>query len=307
MLELRDAWLLELFVAVVEGGSMSAAAKAKHMATPTVSESIAKLEGLVGDDLLVRTPSGCHPTDRGAEVLHSAYALIGEADRHLDTINQTTGKPFRVGSTFGAHNSHLAHLSERFDISLRGVSISIDDPAKALIDEKVDAGLVMGPTRHDQQLKRFYVFTEPRVALFSSHLVHPYTEEVPLEFLDRLIWPALPADADHLYLAPWICADIRPGPPPRQGAAVADLLAIRDWMESTRAHEIVVATTPRLAKSFADFKGLVTLPIAGVPGWDVDIIAKPSNDRKVREVAQLLRENPPRDAYVDESKAVDLD
>ncbi len=307
MLELRDTWLLEVFVAVVEGGSMSAAAKTKHMSTPTVSESIAKLENLVGESLLVRTSNGCHPTERGSQVLAAAYGLIGDVNRHLATINRPTTKPLRVGSTFGVHNSHLARLSERSDITLLGVSIPISDPGQVVVDDGVDVGLVMGPTRHDGNLCRYYAFTEPRIAVFSRHLIEPEARSVSLEFLDQLIWPSMPADADHVYLGPWICADIRRGPPPRQGAAVADLLAIRDWMESTRDHEKMIVTTPRLAKSFADFKGLATLPIADVPGWDVDVIAKPLNADKARELARLLRDNPPRDAYIDETKLTPLD
>lgn len=307
MLELRDTWLLDVFVAVVEGGSMSAAAKSKHMATPTVSESIAKLESLVGEDLLVRTSSGCHPTDRGNQVLRAAYGLIGDVNRHLAEINRSSVRPFKVGSTFGVHNSHLARLSEHPGVDLHGVSISIRNPARAVLDDVVDAGLVMGPTSHDQNLCRFYAFTEPRVGVFSRHLVEPEVKEVSLEFLDRLIWPSVPADADPVYMAPWLCADIRRGPPPRQGAAVADLLAIRDWMESARRHEMVIATTPRLAKAFADFKGLAVLPIADVPGWDVDLLTKPSNALEARDVARLLRANPPRGAYIDNSKLTPLD
>lgn len=98
MLDLRDIWLLDVFVAVVEGGSMSAAAKSKNIATPTVSEAMSKLESLVGYDLLVRTPTGCHPTDRGSSVLVSAYRLLDDVSRHLADVNQPVSRPFRVGS-----------------------------------------------------------------------------------------------------------------------------------------------------------------------------------------------------------------
>lgn len=303
MLDLREAWLLEVFVAVVETGSMSAAAKSKHIATATVSDSISRLESLVGGEkLLYRNSSGSLPTDRGQEVLQVAYQLIADVGGHLDVINRCAARDFRVGSTFGIHNSHMTKLSELSNVKMHGVSISIRDPGRDIVDNTVDAGLLMGPTRHDQSLWRYYAFTEPRVAVFSRHLANGHRDGVSLDFLDQLTWPSLPADADRNYLLPWICADVRRGPPAKQGAAVADLMAIRDWMESARMHDMVIATTPRLARSFANFEGLITLPIEDVSGWDVDVVAKPANAERAQALARLLRQHPPRDTYVDESK-----
>ena len=197
-------------VAVVEGGSMSAAAKTKHMSTPTVSESIAKLESLVGETLLVRTSNGCHPTERGSQVMAAAYGLIGEVNRHLATINRPATRPLRVGSTFGVHNSHLARLSERLEIKLVGVSIPISDPGQVVVDDEISTSAWSWHRPTPMGIcDEFYAFTKPRVAVFSRHLMEPEAQSVSLEFLDQLIWPSMPADADHVYLGPWLCTDIR--------------------------------------------------------------------------------------------------
>ena len=56
---------LEAFVAVVDQGSFSRAAKTLYLTQPTVSTHIATLERKLGIKLLVRTTKEIYPSDAG--------------------------------------------------------------------------------------------------------------------------------------------------------------------------------------------------------------------------------------------------
>ncbi|MFE5342369.1 LysR family transcriptional regulator [Isoptericola sp. NPDC056578] len=76
-MELRH---LRYFTAVVEAGSITAAAARLHLSQPPLSVAISKLEADVGVPLLVRTPRGVEPTSAGRYLLDAASRVLGEVD-----------------------------------------------------------------------------------------------------------------------------------------------------------------------------------------------------------------------------------
>jgi DNA-binding transcriptional LysR family regulator len=75
------------FVAVYRSGSISAAAKARHLTQPAVSQQIAALEALVGVPLFQRTPRGVVPTRRG----QSLYTQVFDALDKLERVSRSLG------------------------------------------------------------------------------------------------------------------------------------------------------------------------------------------------------------------------
>ncbi len=71
------------FLAVYRAGSVSEAARARHLTQPAVSQQLAALESAVGVPLFVRTPKGMKPTARGD-------ALYGEVFGALDRLEQVS-------------------------------------------------------------------------------------------------------------------------------------------------------------------------------------------------------------------------
>ena len=71
------------FMAVYRTGSVSGAARVRHLTQPAVSQQLAALEGAVGAPLFVRTPKGMRPTPRGK-------ALYGEVFDALDRLEQVS-------------------------------------------------------------------------------------------------------------------------------------------------------------------------------------------------------------------------
>lgn len=75
-----DPFDLRLFDAVVELGSIAAAAKAVHLSGAAASERIRALEHALGVALLVRSKRGARPTDAGRALQRHAGRVLRELD-----------------------------------------------------------------------------------------------------------------------------------------------------------------------------------------------------------------------------------
>jgi DNA-binding transcriptional LysR family regulator len=73
MMNLRE---LRAFVAVVEEGAISAAARRLHVSQPTLSHTINVLERELGLKLVVRTNTGVEATEAGMALLREADATL---------------------------------------------------------------------------------------------------------------------------------------------------------------------------------------------------------------------------------------
>ncbi|GAB3161810.1 LysR family transcriptional regulator [Myceligenerans halotolerans] len=87
-MELRQ---LRYFTAVVEAGSLTAAAEVLRISQPPLSVAIAKLEREVGVPLLVRTSRGVEPTSAGSY-------LLGAGTRVLDDVDEIAAALHRFGA-----------------------------------------------------------------------------------------------------------------------------------------------------------------------------------------------------------------
>ena len=67
---------LEYFVAVVEHGSVTAAAHALHIAQPSLSQALRSLERELGIELFHRLPRGMRPTPAGEELIRPARQVL---------------------------------------------------------------------------------------------------------------------------------------------------------------------------------------------------------------------------------------
>ncbi|GAA3801881.1 LysR family transcriptional regulator [Streptomyces chiangmaiensis] len=83
-MELRE---LQAFVAIVEEGGMSAAARRLHITQPALSQTVSALERRLGVKLLIRDNSGASPTDAGTTLLAEARALLARHDQAVRALN----------------------------------------------------------------------------------------------------------------------------------------------------------------------------------------------------------------------------
>lgn len=71
---------MQTFVAVVESGSFSAAARVLAIGQPAVSKSVGQLEEVLGTRLLLRSARGLVPTEAGIRYYERARRVIEEAE-----------------------------------------------------------------------------------------------------------------------------------------------------------------------------------------------------------------------------------
>jgi DNA-binding transcriptional LysR family regulator len=81
--ELRE---MRAFVAVVEEGSLSAAARKLHVSQPALSQTMTALERQVGVPLLTRRSTGVQATEAGMTLLSEARAVLARHDQALAAL-----------------------------------------------------------------------------------------------------------------------------------------------------------------------------------------------------------------------------
>lgn len=111
---------LRTLLAVADLGSFAAAAKALHLAPPTVTLHVAQLEDRLGARLLTRAPAGVTPTTAGSLLIERARRLLVEADDLLHVVRRQIaerGGRVRLGAATGA----LAHLLPQ---ALHGLAVT---------------------------------------------------------------------------------------------------------------------------------------------------------------------------------------
>ncbi|GAA1626694.1 LysR family transcriptional regulator [Leucobacter chromiireducens] len=85
---MMDLRALRYFVAVVEAGSLTAAAQGLRLSQPSLSVAISRLETEVGVQLLTRSPRGVEPTSAGRFLLDASSRVLGEVDEIGTTLRR---------------------------------------------------------------------------------------------------------------------------------------------------------------------------------------------------------------------------
>lgn len=144
---------LRTLVAIAERGSFAEAARALHLAAPTVSLHITELEARIGAPLLSRKRAQVRPTAIGEALVARARRLLADAEQALDDIQrQVEGLEGRV--RLGASTGAIAHLLPQALEALRRDHPAIDvqvavltsqETLSRLGDGTLDIGLVALP------------------------------------------------------------------------------------------------------------------------------------------------------------------
>ncbi|CAO3439525.1 LysR family transcriptional regulator [Azospirillum doebereinerae] len=134
---------LESFVLVCELGSISKAALAQNIAQPALGAQIKDLEREFGVPLLVRTPTGTHPTPAGQIFLEEAKLILRRLQDLKRTLREAAGQAPRtlaLGLTPSLSGLLTSRLVERLRTALPGVELKLfEELSHALIDH-VESG-----------------------------------------------------------------------------------------------------------------------------------------------------------------------
>ncbi|MCQ0029484.1 LysR family transcriptional regulator [Burkholderia glumae] len=137
------------FVAAIETGSFSAAARRLGIGQPAVSKSIANLERQVGVPLLARTTHGLMPTEAGQQYYERARRLLDDADEAEQAVRgagASLAGTLRVGVPVAFARLQLVPALESFldahpDLV---VELLLDDRHADLGAERIDVALRIG-------------------------------------------------------------------------------------------------------------------------------------------------------------------
>lgn len=140
---------METFVAVVEAGSFSAAARRLNVGQPAVSKSIAQLEDRLGTRLLLRSTRGLNTTDAGQRFYEHARVAIEEADEADHAARQSSESlsgRLRVSAATTFARLHIMPALKRFldEHPQLDIDIVLDDRNIDLLEEGMDVSLRMG-------------------------------------------------------------------------------------------------------------------------------------------------------------------
>lgn len=167
MRELPSLHALAVFLAVVEHGTMTAAAEAEGISQPAISAHLRGLEGYFGTPLMERSGRRVRPTPAGLIVADYTRRLLRLADELARTIDDLEGLRtgrLVIGASTTVGEQLLPELLGRFHRLYPGVRISLsigntDEIFQAVKERIFDLGFV-GRAPADDALDAQAVFTD---------------------------------------------------------------------------------------------------------------------------------------------------
>ncbi len=149
-----DLTLLSTFLAVVEAGRISGAAKVLHLSQPAVTAQVRRLEDGLGTALFLRSARGVTPTLAGERLAEHARAVRRQLERAVAdvTSEQTATGPLVVGAstTVAAHVLPTLLAAFRAKHPQVPVRVRVGNSEQVIEDvraDRVPLGLVEGLSR----------------------------------------------------------------------------------------------------------------------------------------------------------------
>ncbi len=180
---------METFLAVAQGGSFAAAAKALRLTPSAVSRAIARLEARLGVTLIHRTTRALALTPEGEAYRVRVAGLVAEIDEIERSVGHAQAGPrgkLRVNASvpFGTH--YLIPILPRFLQAYPGVTLdlALSDTLVDLVEERADIAIRIGPLR-DTRLRAKKLGRSAMVVVASP------------DYLVRHGEPRHPDDLDH--------------------------------------------------------------------------------------------------------------
>ncbi|HEX6356585.1 LysR family transcriptional regulator [Actinophytocola sp.] len=162
-----DLRLVRYFTVVAEHRHFGRAAAELHVAQPSLSRQIRRLEQQLGANLLDRTPQGTRLTEAGEVFLPLAKELLHSATKAAAST-QAAAQPSRItigymtGIIVTPAVRELRRLHPEADV--RTLHLDWNEPSTALLEHRVDVAVARLPFPTDQ-LRVTVLYDEPRAVL----------------------------------------------------------------------------------------------------------------------------------------------
>ncbi|RQZ11053.1 LysR family transcriptional regulator [Burkholderia sp. Bp9031] len=144
-----DPYSLELFISVVQEGSIARAASRNHIAPSALSRRIADLEAAMGVPLLIRSPSGVELTEAGRHAFSRAVSVHDQLQSLAREVQSLSGQVAGVVRLHANASAIVGFLPERlkaFQARYPLVQIALtekisDEVVRACVDDRADVGI----------------------------------------------------------------------------------------------------------------------------------------------------------------------
>ncbi len=187
-----DLDLYNVFCTVARCGSLSHAARELYVSQPAISQSMHRLEYMLGCSLFTRNSRGITLTSEGRMLLgyaQKAIGLIATAEEKLDLMKTLRSGGLMIGASDTLCQSFLLPYLKEFhseypDVQLQVTNRTTHDTIELLKVGKVDIALVNLPIQ-DDELNVREVANVHDVFVASKHFEHLKGRCVTLQELSR--------------------------------------------------------------------------------------------------------------------------
>ena len=287
MLPQLDLRLLSYFVAVAEELHFGRAASRLHIAQPSLSVQIRKLEHTLGTPLFVRSSRHVELTPAGEVLLDGSRKLLIDAERIAGITRRVgRGEPHMrlvVGFQANAAAELTPQILNSFhdlhpDVEVEMRSHDFTDPYVGLADGSVDVAFVRPPILVQDWLGLEMLFVESRLLVVSSS--SPLAGEKQMSVDQVLDQPFVARRAPETWRNFWLATDARKGEPVRLGAEVATVDECFEAILSQRGVAFSQASTQR----YYGRPGLSFIPVPDIPptvlaiAWRTDVDSPVARD-----------------------------
>jgi DNA-binding transcriptional LysR family regulator len=240
-----DLRLVEYFVAVAEELHFGRAAERLHIAQPSLSQQIRRLEQQLGVTLLERDSRNVHLTDAGEVMLREGRRILNQA-QHLMTRTRAAGaEPLTVGFYGSAGSTLLADVLSAFSARHPAIDVSVREllfgSLEGILDGKVDLAFTrLLPEQTELAVE--ILTTEPRLVALPA--THPLATREKLVFADlrEESFIVNPVNEDRLPPSRWLAEQRRHALPGRIAGASSSLQEIITLVAAGRGVCLLPAT-----------------------------------------------------------------
>ena len=243
-----DLRLVQYFVAVAEELHFGRAAERLHIAQPSLSQQIRRLERQLGVTLLDRTSRQVELTEAGRALLSEGRRLLAHSERATRLVRSVSAERLTVGFFGSAASALLPGLLRSFGEEHPGAQVSVRELLLNQLDELLTGGVDVAFTRllpgqADVELE--VIAREPRVVALPAS--HPLAGRVALQFEELreesfITNPVVEAAAPPKR---WLAEQVRHGLPGRIAAEAASVPEILTLVAVGRGVCLVPAAVAR--------------------------------------------------------------
>ncbi|WKU48377.1 LysR family transcriptional regulator [Streptomyces sp. VNUA116] len=247
------------FIAVVETGSFTGAARRLHVTQPTVSRAVQRLESALNARLLDRSTRHLSLTPEG----RAFHADLTEAYAHLDrAISRLhSSSVLRIGFCWllpEQFSRFVARFAREAGVDFEFVR---DDTATAGLDDGRTHAALLRRVPRDRPVTALPLWQEPRVAAVAR--TSPLARRDHLDWAELADWP-LVRNAVSGTTAPELW------PPDRRPAVGAVCGNYDEWLEAVAADQ-GIGTVPEPAARRTSHPSVVYVPLRKAPPVQVSL------------------------------------